>query len=336
MLLVSTTASADDPPAAWRAFRKGSDLVASVPNAAMLDGAWSLANQADTFVVDRSLSAPTISGLTGHFTRRILYGTSWTLMLGFESVAVVLATGGEFDWLEAANFGSTGCCRSTSRPALTPARTGRGLGIGGFSFIQLRPRGSHWWFEAGGGSTEQRVGFDPLRTVGESTWVLTPIAALREVATPRDAPLALRLRGGGGIYGGMHNASMHPSTRGEDVYRSRPWTELYPLEGGIGPGACVELALTFFHRVVLEGDLTVAPFLLNSVDRHVSADVAPLDSARSGLPIWRKLDVGVGYRMDTLAINLVAFAEELSVRPVTRAGSRGGLLRFDIPLRIGK
>jgi hypothetical protein len=321
----TATASADDPKPAWRA---GSDLIKSVPNAAWLDGVWSLTNQSNTLIVDRGWSAPTVQGLTGHFTRRILYGTTWTVMLGAESVAVVSALGTDFEWLGAARY-RLDWMLPLDLPACSHvgSNAGCGLGTGGFAFLQLRPKDSRWWFEAGGGSTDQRVLFDPLRTTGESTWVLTPIAALREFEVPH-----LRALLGGGVYGGMHNASMHPSLRGESVYPNGPWTELYPLEGGIGPGGYAELSLTV-RPIVVEGDLTVAPFLLSSVDHRPANAVAPLDHPRSGLPIWRKLDVGIGYRLDALTMSAVAFAQELSGRPVIRAGSRGTLIRFDIPLR---
>lgn len=330
LVFVSSSAAADSP----RPWRAGSDLIATAPNAALLDGAWSLARQVDTLIVDRAWEPPTVAGLTGHFTRRILYGTTWTLMLGVESVAVVVAAGPKLDWLGAAAY-RLDWMLPVDLPTCPRigANAGCGLGTGGFAFLQLRPIGSRWWFEAGGGSTDQRVSSDALRTVGESTWVLTPIAALRELETPTDAIASVRALVGAGVYGGMHNASMHPTARGEDAFGKQPWTELHPLEGGIGPGGVVDVTFALLRRITLAGDLTIAPFLLGATVHRVSSAVAPLDRPRSGIPVWRKLDVGVGYRLSNMTMSVVGFAEELSDRPIVKAGSRGGMLRFDVRLR---
>ena len=59
-------------------------------------------------------------------------------------------------------------------------------------------------------------------------------SAVYELRTDLSAPVALRLFAGPGVYFGMHAGHMHPTTRGREVYRDAPWTQLYPMAGGIG------------------------------------------------------------------------------------------------------
>ncbi|MBX3198480.1 MAG: hypothetical protein KF894_10140 [Labilithrix sp.] len=322
----------------WRSFRAGADLVHSVPTAAILDGAWSISLHVNTELTNRTWDKPYPTGSIGQYSTRILYGGSWTLMLGLESLAVVLASKGNFDWIGDASYRSDWVL-PVDLPACSQvgARGGCGLGVGGFSFLQIRPRGSRWWYEAGGGWIQQRVLHDALRTVAESSWVLTPISALYELRTDLDRDVAVRLFAGPGVYFGMHNAHLHPTRRGMDVYRNVPWTQMYPLDAGIGPGARVEGRLIVKQHLSLEGELVMAPFLLGGPTRQVSSDVAPLDFEREGMSVWRKVGLGIGWddpRNVPFKATLAFFGAELSDRPIHQIGYRGGMLRFDIPLRV--
>ncbi|MBX3223262.1 MAG: hypothetical protein KF795_22310 [Labilithrix sp.] len=322
----------------WRSFRAGADLVHSVPTAAILDGAWSISLHVNTELTNRTWSKPYPTGSIGQYSTRILYGGSWTLMLGLESLAVVLASKGNFDWIGDASY-RTDWVLPVDLPACSKVgeHGGCGLGVGGFSFLQLRPRGSRWWYEAGGGWIQQRVLNDALRTVAESSWVLTPISVLRELRTDLDSDLALRVFAGPGIYFGMHTAHLHPTRRGMDVYTDVPWTQMYPLDAGIGPGGRVEARVIVKQHFLLEGEVLMAPFLLGGPTRQVSSDVAPLDFEREGMSVWRKVGLGIGWddpRVLPFKATLAFFAAELSDRPVERIGYRGGMLRFDIPLRV--
>jgi hypothetical protein len=228
----STPAWADDPPAqaprapplirsgspkrsAWQTFRAGSDLIDSVPTAAVIDGSWSIALHVNTELTNRTWDAPYPWGTIGQYSTRLLYGLGWTLMLSAESVAVVLAHGGNFDWLAEASYRSDWAV-PIDLPACprVGAFGGCGMGIGSFAFVQLRPRGSRIWYEAGGGWIQQRVLNDDLRTVAESSWVLSPIIATWDLHTDLAAPVAFRTFVGPGLFFGMHNAHMHPTLRG--------------------------------------------------------------------------------------------------------------------------
>jgi len=331
------------PPAprgrgAWRAFRAGADLAHSIPTAAIIDGAWSISLQLNTTLTTRTWDAPYPYGTIGQYSTRILYGMSWTAMLGLESLVVVLAMGGTLDWIGEASYRSDWVL-PVDLPACPSigAWGGCGLGVGSFSFIQIRPRGSRWWYEAGGGWFQQRVLNDAFRTVAESSWVLTPLSALREVRTNPDADVAFRLFAGPGLYFGMNAAHMHPTRLGTEVHRDVPWTEMYPLGAGIGPGARVEGRMIIGRHLSIEGEVVVAPFLLGGPASHVPRDVAPLDFDREGMTVWRKVGLGIGWE-DPANIpfkpTLSFFGAELSERSLDRIGYRGGMIRFDIPLRV--
>jgi hypothetical protein len=309
-----------------------------VPTAAIIEGSWSLALHFNSTLTSRAWDAPYPLGTIGHYSARVLYGMSWTLMMGLESLAVMAAHRGESGWIGDASYRSD-WVMPVDLPACphTGAWGGCGLGIGGFSFIQVRPIGSRWWYEAGGGWIQQRVLNDAFRTVAESSWVLTPISATYELKTDPDDAVAFRLFAGPGVYFGMHAGHMHPTRLGTEVYRDRPWTQMYPLDAGIGPGARVEGRMIIGQRLSLEAELVAAPFLVGGPSENVSRDVAPLDHEREGMSVWRKTGIGIGWddpRHLPFKATLAFFAAELSDRPVDRIGYRGGMIRFDIPLKV--
>ena len=322
----------------WKSFRAGAELVHSVPTAAIIDGAWSISLHINTELTNRTWDAPWPQGTIGQYSTRILYGMSWTIMMGLESLAVVLVSGEKFDWLAEAAFRSDWVVPVTL-PACPDvgAWGGCGLGVGTFSLLQIRPVGTKWWFEAGGGWIQQRVLNDALRTVAESSWIMTPISAVREFKTDLDADIAFRLFAGPGLYFGMHNGHMHPTRRGAEIYPDVPWHQMYVLDAGIGPGARVEGRMIIKQHLALEGEITMAPFLVGGPSKHVSSDIAPLDFEREGMSVWRKVGLGLAWddpRRLPFKSTLAFFGAELSESPVERIGYRGVMLRFDIPLKV--
>lgn len=308
-----------------------------MPVAALLDGAWSLSLHVQTELTNRTWDAPYPWGSIGQYSTRLLYGATWTLMLAAESLAVIAAHGGRFDWLGAASWRSDWVL-PLDAPACprSGAWGGCGIGIGGFSFLQVKPVGMRWWFEAGGGWIQQRILNDALRTVAESSWVLTPISSLYELSTDPDDAVALRLFAGPGVYFGMHAAHLHPTPRGAELYDA-PWHEMYPLDVGIGPGGRVEARVAIMRHLTIEGDLVVAPFLLGGPSSRVSRDVAPLDAPRDGLSVWRKVGAGIGWddpRVLPFKPTLAFFGAELSERSMASVGYRGVMVRFDVPLKV--
>lgn len=317
-------------------FRAGSDLLASVPTIAVFDGSWSIALQVGSLLANRGWDAPYPQGLLAHEATRILYGSSWTLMLGLESLIAVVASGGSFAWLAEANY-RTDWIFGLGVPAPCPATGaygGCGVGIGGFGGLYVRPRGSHWWFEASGGWVQQRVANDERRTLAESTWVLTPLAAAYEVRGEA-GPVEVRAQAGPGIYFGMHNAHVHPTLLGRRAM-DVPWHELYPLDAGIGPGGRAEIRVIGYKRLSLDAELVMAPFLLGATTTSPSSDLAPLDGPRDGMPVWRKVGLGVSWdhSESSMRAGIAFFGAELSGRNPLVFGHRGVMLRFEFPLRI--
>jgi len=323
----------------WRKLRAGADLVDSAPNAIVFDGMWSLYTQFGTQLTNRNWDAPYPWGTTGQYSTRFLYGLSWTGMLAVESFVLIAGAGGTFEWLAEANYRSDWIVGVDAPVCPRPGASGGcGVGVGDFSFLQMRPRGSKWWFEAGGGWIQQRISNDQYRTVAESSWVLTPISATYEVKTDQEADVAFRMVAGPGIYFGLHNGHMHETLRGRrDKGLSAPWHSMYVLDGGIGQGGRVDARPVFPRRGGIEAGLILGPFLVGGpAGRPPAAHPPPPPPPGPGMSVWRKHTLGLSWNDPKWPVKPVvaAWAAELSERNVFLAGHRGLMLRFDIPLRV--
>ena len=312
--------------------RAGKDLLDTVPTIAVFDGSWSLNLQLSTLLTNRTWSAPYPGGLLSHFTTRFLYGTTWVAMLGVESLAAVTATGARFDWIGEAHY-RTDWALGVLAPGTSSAGAPASPGVGGFGGLHVRFARSRWWYEVSGGWIQQRIATDERRTLAESTWIMTPAAIARELSVSA-GPLTLYARGGPGVYFGMPNAHVHPTTAGARTL-AVPWHELYPLDWGLGPGGRAEARAILFRRASIDAEVVVAPLLLGGVDARPSADVAPLDGARGGTPVFRSAAIGVSYEDPStpMRLGLSYFTTELSGRRVLDMGHRAVMLRFDFPLR---
>jgi hypothetical protein len=311
-------------------------MLGAARNVAIAEGGWTIALHVNTYLIGRTWTPPYPDGQIGHWTTRLLYGGSWSLMLGIESMVAVLANGGSLDWIAEASYRSdwVTLVDLPTCPA-TGAFGGCGMGVGGFSWFQVRPVRWPFFVEAGGGWIQQRVATDADRTMTESTWVLSPLTVLYEMKTDQEAPVALRALVGPGVFFGMHNAHIHPTESGQARY-DPPWHQMYPLDAGAGPGGRAEIRVTLFRRVSVTGEIVVAPFVVGGPTSRASSDVAPLDFEREGVSTWRKANVGLGYydRSMPFVTTLSFFSAELSERPVERLGYRGMMLRLDVPLRV--
>lgn len=343
-LTLTTLASADDPRApspgrgVWRSFQPSTRLSRGLPTAALIDGTWSLALAFQAELPSRAWAPPYPWGTIGNYSTRILYGTAWTVAIGGEALAVLALTGAGLDGVAEATY-RTDMIGTFDLPACPHpgARGGCGVGVGGYSYLQVRPRGSHVVFEAGGGFIQQRVLNDALRTVSESQLILSPVTALYSLETNPDGEVALRVRAGPGVFFGMHNGHVHPTPRGRDVYHDLPWHQMFPLDVGAGPGGRVEGRVAIHQHLVVEADLTMAPLVIGGPESQVSAEVAPLDRPRHGVSVFRRIIAGVGWDDPNLLPfkpTLSFFATELSDRAIDRIGYQGLLLRFDVPLKV--
>ena len=312
----------------------GRDLLQRVPAIAELEGGWSIVMQLDTLLTSRRWDAPYPKGLIAQQATRVLYGTTWTAMIALESLTLSLASGGRFDWLAEAHYRTDWMFGVSAPSCPTPgANAGCGVGIGGFGGIEVRPFKSSLWYEVSGGWLEQRIASDSRRTLEESAWVLTPLT-VTYAASASAGPLGIDARLGPGAYFGMHSAHLHPTTAGERTL-DVPWHELYPLDGGVGPGARAELGVTFAHVVRLEGGVVAAPLVLGSRRTHVAPELEPLRLEPNGVPWWRALSCGVAVSDPAwpMRLGMSFFAAELSTRRIEALGHAGFMLRFDFPLR---
>ncbi len=316
----------------------GSDLLDTSPTIAAVEGSWSLMLQAATLLTTRAWLGPYPRGLAAHVATRALYGTTWSLMLASESLLALTVSGGSFTWLGEAHYRSDqlfgfnvpaggGC-------SVFGANGGCGVGLGSFAGLYARLAHLPVWLEVSGGWIQQRVGTDARRTLGESTWVLTPIGVTLEGVLGRGGPVELRVSGGPSLQVGMHNAHVHPTALG-DTTLSVPWTELLPIHAGLGPGARAEARLVLGRRVSLDLEGVFTPFLLSSTEQSPREVLAPLGGTQGqGLPTWRRVSVGASYIDPSMRVGLAFFAAELSGRPVTQLGHQAIALRFDFPLRL--
>lgn len=316
--------------------RASSDLLDTAPTIAAVEGTWSIMLQAGTLMTTRAWLGPYPRGLAAHVATRALYGTTWSVMLASETLLALTLSGGSFAWLAEAHYRAdqlfglnvpAGC-------ASFGANGGCGVGLGGFAGLHARLAGSPIWLEVSGGWLQQRVGTDAQRTLGESTWVMTPIGVTAEGVLNRGGVLELRAVGGPHIQFGMHNAHVHPTALGDETL-SVPWTELMPLHAGLGPGARAEVRLVLGQRVSLDLEGVFTPLLLSTTDEHPQAVLAPLGpTAGQGLPTWRRVSVGASYIDRAVRVGLSFYAAELSGRPVTALGHQAIALRLDFPLGL--
>jgi len=310
------------------------DLIRTVPEAAVLNGAWSGVLQFSTLMSSGRYTGPQPRGLIAQEATRLLYGGSWTAMLALEAYAVVSLSGGNFDFLAEATY-RMDWLMATTLPAC-PGKIsygGCGVGVGGFGSLGIRPKGSAVSFEAGGGWIEQRVANDERRTVSESMWVLMPFAATVGVETP-SAPLGLFFRGGPGLYFGMHSGHLHPHGTGPGM-PSAPWHEFYPIDVGVGPGGMAHGGLVVGKTLRLEGELVAAVLPLGTTRSHLPPDLAPL-SGSDGIPSFRLLSLGATWddSKTPFRFGVSLFRAELSTRPLSSFGHAGGMVRLEFPLRV--
>ena len=313
----------------------GSSLLDTAPTIAAFEGAWEIMLQTGPVLAMRAWDAPYPNGILGHVATRVLYGTTWSLMLASESLLALTLSGGSFAWLGEAHYRTDQMVGfNVPSPCSPGSQGGCGVGVGGFAGLNVRLARSRVWLEVSGGWVQQRVANDAHRTLGESTWVMTPIGVAVEETLGRGGPVELHLTGGPSLHFGMHNAHVHPTALGAQTL-SVPWTEIMPLHGGAGPGARAEARLVLGQRISLDLEGVFSPFLLSSTDtspREVLAQLGP--TAGQGIPTWRRVSVGASFIDRSMRVGFSFFAAELSGRPVTQLGHQAIALRFDFPLGL--
>ncbi len=312
----------------------GHRVVNGVPAIAALEGAWSMVLELDTLLTSRRWDAPYPEGLVAQAATRLLYGSGWTVMLGLETAIALAASGGHLDWVGDARYVSDWMIGTTTPTCPTPGTgAGCGAGVGGFVGVHVRPKRSAFWYEVSAGWLEQRVANDAERTLEESFWVLSPLTV---TYGPHAAagPIALDARIGPGAYFGMHSAHLHPTSEGVRAGVDVPWTELYPLDVGVGLGGRAELDLTVARRLCFEARYVLAPLVAGTRHPRMTPKLEPLAKAPDGILWWRAFSVGVtaDNRHAPFRLGASLFFAELSTRPPNELGHAGFMLHFDYSL----
>jgi hypothetical protein len=302
----------------------------------VFEAMWSININVGTILVTRcwdSYRGPVAQELT-----RVLYGTTWTAMLGAESLVAALVSGGRFGWADGAKYWTTWLVGTDvpSGCAKTGASGGCGVGVGSFGGLAFRVNNTHVWLEASGGWIEQRVSTDDVKTLSESTWMMTPLHAYYE-ARHRAGPFGVRGELGPSVDFGMHNAHMHRRAGHElRVDRLGSWTELFPLDGGIGGGFRALGQIDVKKLAFLEAELRFSPLFLGAANEHPDSELGPMSRERSaGIPIFRQVNVGAATYIHAIParIGLHYFAAELSTRKITDLGHHAVMVKYEFPLR---
>jgi hypothetical protein len=307
--------------------------------AALIDGGWSAALTVGWLMSARAWDAPYPEGLTGLAVARILYGTTWSLLVT-TGITILRLTSGE-SW-EGLRFGELrnewhlgfeipGGCQDVESPSC-------GMGLGGFSELSVRLATDTVPVELlmTGGWIQGHHDTNAQRTLMESTWAQAPLLA-RARSGVSLGPLHLEAALGGGAYYGLHAAHVH--ARGEQrAALGTPFWEMVILHGGFGPGLHGKVWLTFFDTLTVEADADVAILALGGSNRGAPAVVQALDPFRyDGVVTWRRASVGLGLSRRVLhPVRLAArlYGAQLSPGPVTDLGHRTLMFQFEVPFDL--
>jgi len=309
-------------------------LADTAPGVALLEGSWTLAEWAGTLAVSRRWDSP--AGYAPQILTRVFYGTSWSLMQGVESGIAVAAFGADFAWTDRVRY-RTQWMIGTHVPSgcsTLGAEGGCGLGIGSFSSLGFRLRGSNVWIRNDGGWLESRVSTNEKRTLGESTFALVPAEVLYELELGggrRTRSLGLVLRGGANVVLGIHQAHVHPRPAFVDVY-PKNITEMAFLDVGIGAGAVAEARVDVGRWFSLFGQARFTPLPLGGVRKTVEPEAERLATDRPGdFVTYRQVVFGASHYVSAIGLDLgVGYAAmELSGRHVTNLGHGALTVQLD-------
>ncbi len=338
-LLVLTATTATSSTASIDPKKEEPDPLRYAKYAAIVDGGWSLVLTGAWALSARSYAEPHLQGIAAIATARVLYGTTWSVLLTTEvALARVLAgeswhgmSQGSFKnhWLF--GFRLPGDCRARGESG-----GACGFGLGSFGEISaLVTRGDLPIRVAlTGGWIQGRYYHDSERTLMESTWVQSPVGIWVE---PRLSfgPVALELSLGPAVFWGMHNAHLHPK---DGSSYDAPLHEIIPLHYGFGPGVHGGLALVFFDAVALEIDADLAPLLLGGSNEGAAEKVLPMRPfEHTGLVVWRRAAAGLRFSLDVFHPLIIAarvFTSEMSPRPLDRIGHLAVGFQFEVPIEL--
>lgn len=310
--------------------------------AAIVDGGWSVALTAAWGLGARSYDAPYPDGILAIGFARILYGTTWSILLTSEVALARVVAGSSWSGMSKGAFKNNWLYGFE-----VPGRCGDrgstggvcGAGLGSFGEISALVS-SELPIRAAltGGWIQGRYYSDQQRTIIESTWIQSPIGVWYE---PRfeAGPLTLELSVGPGWWWGMHNAHVHPKPHVKlPPELEVPFYELIPLHYGTGPGVHGGVGIVFYDAIALTADAELSFFILGGSNYDAREKVAPLVvfDAR-GLPIWRKASAGIRFTLDAiypLVLSAKVVVCELSARGLDSLGHVAAGIQFEVPIEL--
>lgn len=314
-----------------------SDMERQLKSIATVEGAYSYALTSTFVATARTLSPPYQTGIVGITAARILYGSSWTAALLLDIGIASLFSGGDWCWVREATY------RTDLQYGLTIpsgcdsfAQAGCGLGMGTFSELRVRVNNTRIpiWLGISGGWIQGRHDIGVTRSLVDATWVLSPISVETEYVY-NDNKLSFRFGGGFGVFGGMHNAHVHPMPDHRAEVDSGPF-EIVPYEWGAGLGSTLRFELNLRNVFSLHGQASLAPMPIHESEKPGVAWLQPMDSTRGdSMLTWRRFSAGLTF--DQLwpghKVGLETTFSELSSRKILSLGHKAIGLRVEIPLR---
>ncbi|MBK8013579.1 MAG: hypothetical protein IPK13_19775 [Deltaproteobacteria bacterium] len=320
------------------------DPLRHVQWSAIVDGGWSILMTAAWAASARSWSAPHIKGVTGLISARVLYGTTWSVLVASEIALLRAVAGPSWSGLSHAEIRNVWWL-GRSIPARCDEQDGTcGLGLGGYSELSVRIFRGPVPFDLlmTGGWIQGHHSSSATGTLVESTWVQAPLIGRGRVDVG-EGPVTVSLALGLGVYYGMHNAHVHPRAEtAENSPRVRvPFHEIIPLHGGLGLGVHARVSVALCKTVSFDAGADIAPFVLRyETRRGPDSAVAPIlgsEADRGALLVWRLASIGITLDRRFLypvRLGVHGFGLELSTRPTRRLGHRGLMVAFDVPFEL--
>lgn len=300
--------------------------------AAFVDGIWSGIMTGAWGLSARTWQAPYPEAALAIVAARVLYGTTWTILVAANTALLRFITGDKWEGIQKGSLRNHWYI-GFDIPA--PCERGGGdtcgLGLGGYSEISVTLNDLE--VVMSGGWVQGRYDTDDRRTMMESTWVQSPLI-LRERLRADLGPIGVETVLGGGIYAGMHNAHVHPRLDFRDAF-DVPAHEIVVLHAGAGLGLHAKLALDLFDVVTIDAELDLAPFYLSVAPDRPDV-VKELDRRKDGTVVWRRATVGIGTARGVLPIRLALrlYGLELGPGPVEDVGHRGMIIQFETPFDL--
>ncbi len=306
-----------------------------VKYSALIDGGWSALMTVAWAWSARSWDTPQPEGALSLLAVRVLYGTTWSVLVAGEIWLFKKILGDDFDRLSQGRIRNDWVIGFDVPGPCSKGKSGCGLGLGGYSEISVRIEDGDVPIELvmSGGWIQGRFDDDGRRTITESTWVQAPLI-MRAHLPYRFGPVAIEGALGIGGYFGMHNGHMHPRSEFADEFETS-FIEITPLHVGAGPGMHAKLWLTFFDTLRFGIEADAAVFAAGKSFTNAPPWTEALQPFEDrGVLWWRRAAVSVGLHRRVfypVEVNLRLWGAKLAPGSLWSLGHRAAILSFGVP-----